>query len=160
MKTTLATVTATVSLAALLALSGCSLLPPIPDLGGGSSSGDNRSDDSDNGDDVEDNPFLDHDLPDGFPSDVPLPDLEIYFSLAVTEDSWSIIYKADDLEADFSDIVDQFEGDGWEVLMNNATGDGSLGVFSKDPYQVQVLGVADGGSDFDGPGITYTVVRS
>ncbi len=159
-----------VSIAALLLLSGCSLLPGIPDFGGGSSgnnssdndSSDNDSDDndSDNGDDAEDNPFLDHDVPDGFPSDVPLPDLDISYSLAVSEDSWGIVYKADDLEGDFGDVVDLYEGDGWDTAMNNVSEDGALGVFTKDDYTVQVLGVADGDTDFDGPGLSFTVVRT
>jgi hypothetical protein len=145
------------SIAALLLLSGCSLLPSIPDFGGGDSSRDNGSDSSD---DVENNPFLDHGVPDGFPSEVPLPDLEIYFSLTSTEDSWSIIYKADDLESDFADVVAMFESDGWEIAMNNSSSDGALGAFQKDPYTVQVTGVADGSSDFDGPGLSMTVVRT
>lgn len=153
MRTRIAARAASLVVAAALLLCGCSLLPQPSDLAGdgGSDSGSSE---------VEDNPLLDHDVPDGFPSDVPLPDLEIYFSLAVTEDSWGITYKADDLEGDFADIVDQYEGDGWEVMMSNVSADGSLGVFSKDPYQVQVIGVADGETDFDGPGFSFTVVRT
>ena len=164
MKTTPLQAATAVSIAALLLLSGCSLLPGIPDFGGGNSSGDNSSDndsdDSDNGDDAEDNPFLDHDVPDGFPSDVPLPDLEISYSLPVGDDSWGIVYKADDLEDDFNDVVDLYEGDGWETAMNNVSEDGALGVFTKDDYTVQVLGVADSETDFDGAGLSFTVVRA
>lgn len=167
MKTTALQAATAVSLAALLMLSGCSLLPGIPDFGGGNSSGGSSSgDDSDNGsdsdnsDDAENNPFLDHDVPDGFPSDVPLPDLDISYSLAVSGDSWGIIYKADDLEGDFGDIVDMYEGDGWETMMNNVTEEGALGLFQKDNYSVQVIGVADAETDFDGDGLSFTVVRT
>lgn len=147
------------AIAGMLLLSGCSLLPGVPDILGGDSSNQGGSDGSDSGDDVSDNPFLDHGVPDGFPADVPLPDLEIYFSLTSSDDSWSIVYKADDLGDDFTDIVSMFEDDGWETSMNNQGEDGALGVFSKDPYRVQVMGVSDSGSDFDGPGFTFTVVR-
>ena len=167
MKTTALQAATAVSIAAILLLSGCSLLPGIPDFGGGDSSSGNGSDndsndsdnDSDNGDDAEDNPFLDHDVPDGFPSDIPLPDLDISYSLAVSEDAWGIVYKADDLEDDFGDVVDLYEGDGWETMMNNFSDDGALGVFQKDDYSVQVIGVADAETDFDGDGLSFTVVR-
>ena len=154
-----------VSIAAILMLSGCSLLPRIPDFGGGDSSNNGSSDSGDsNGglsdDEIEENPFLDNVVPDGFPSEVPLPDLEIYLGMGVTDDSWSVIYQSDDLEGDYADIVATYEGDGWEVLMNNESESGSLGVFKKDPYQVQVMGIADAETDFDGAGISFTVVRS
>jgi len=160
MKTTALQAATAVSIAAILLLSGCSLLPGIPDFGGGDSSSGNDSDnDSDNSDDIDENPFLDHDVPDGFPSDVPLPDLDISYSLAVSEDSWGIIYKADDLEDDFGDVVDLYEGDGWETMMNNVSDDGALAVFQKDDYSVQVIGVDDAETEFDGDGLSFTVVR-
>ena len=160
MKTTALQAATAVSIAAILLLSGCSLLPGIPDFGGGDSSSGNDSDnDSDNSDDIDENPFLDHDVPDGFPSDVPLPDLDISYSLAVSEDSWGIIYKADDLEDDFGDVVDLYEGDGWETMMNNVSDDGALAVFQKDDYSVQVIGVDDADTEFDGDGLSFTVVR-
>jgi len=156
MKTTALQAATAVSIAAILLLSGCSLLPGIPDFGGSDSSSGN---DSDNSDDIDENPFLDHDVPDGFPSDVPLPDLDISYSLAVSEDSWGIIYKADDLEDDFGDVVDLYEGDGWETMMNNVSDDGALAVFQKDDYSVQVIGVDDAETEFDGDGLSFTVVR-
>ena len=160
MKTTALQAATAVSIAAILLLSGCSLLPGIPDFGGSDSSSGNDSDnDSDNSDDIDENPFLDHDVPDGFPSDVPLPDLDISYSLAVSEDSWGIIYKADDLEDDFGDVVDLYEGDGWETMMNNVSDDGALAVFQKDDYSVQVIGVDDADTEFDGDGLSFTVVR-
>ena len=159
MSTRLAPVATALAIAAALLLGGCSLLPQPSDfLGDGGS--DSDSNDSSSSDDVEENPFLDHDVPDGFPSDVPLPDLDIDFSLAVSDDSWGITYKADDLESDFADIVDQYEGDGWETQMNNSSSDGALGVFTKDDYTVQVLGIADSETEFDGPGFSFTVVRT
>lgn len=156
-RTSTLTRVAAIGIAAILLLSGCSLLPRIPILNdGGTSNGDGNS----NGDDIEENPFLDHDVPEGFPSEVPLPDLDIYFSLRTTEESWSIIYKANDLESDYESIAEAFESAGWEVLMNNVAADGSLGVFKKDPYQAQVMGVAEGGDDYDGPILSFTVVKS
>ena len=175
MKNTALQAATAASIAAILLLGGCSLIPGIPDFGGGDSSSDNGSnddndndndDDSDNdndsdddSDDAGDNPFLDHDVPDGFPSDVPLPDLDISYSLAVSEDSWGIVYEADDLEDDFGDVVDLYEGDGWETMMNNFSDDGALGVFQKDDYSVQVIGVDDADTDFGGDGLSFTVVR-
>jgi len=150
MTTRIAPLAATLTVAAALLLGGCSLLPQPS----------NFSDDSNRSEGAESNPLLDHDVPDGFPSDVPLPDLDISFSLTVSDDSWGITYLADDLEDDFADIVDQYEADGWEIQMNNSTSDGSLGVFTKDPYTVQVLGVADSETEFDGPGFSFTVVRT
>lgn len=161
MKTTARQAAAAAALAALLLVSGCSLLPGIPTFGGGDSSSDGDSDGGALSDDeIDENPFLDNTVPDGFPSEVPLPDLEVYLGMGVTEDSWSVIYKSDDLEGDFADIVEMYEGDGWEVLMNNASADGALGVFSKEPYQVQVMGVVEDDTDFDGSGLSFTVVRT
>ena len=147
-----------IGIAAVLLLSGCSLLPRIPVFNDGGSSSDGNG--SNDGDDIEDNPFLEHDVPEGFPADIPLPNLDIYYSLTTSEDSWSIIYKANDLEGDYNAIVAGFESAGWEVVMNNAAADGSLGVFKQDPYQAQVMGLADGGDDYDGPVFSFTVVRT
>ena len=142
-------------------LGGCSLLPRIPILNPGGNDGGSSSDgNSSNGDGVEDNPFLGHDIPDGFPSEIPLPDLDIVFSLTVSEGAWSIMYGANDLEADFASVNDSFTAAGWEVLMSNANAEGALGVYSKDDLQVQVTGSADGGSDYDGPVLSFTAVRS
>ena len=146
-----------VGIAAVLMLSGCSLIPHIPVLNNGDSS---SGGDGSNGDDLGDNAFLDHDVPDGFPADVPLPDLDIYYSLKVSDQSWSIVYEANDLESDFNSIVDAFEGAGWEVQMSNSAPDGTLGAFSKAPYQAEVIGVADGGNDHHGPILSFTVVQS
>lgn len=149
------------AVAASLLLGGCSFLPRVPILNpGGNDSGSSSDDDRSGADEIEENPFLDNTVPANFPSDVPLPDLDIYLGMASTEDSWTIIYYADDLEADFSSIVSLYEGDGWETLMNNQAPDGSLGVFKKDPYQVQVMGLAEGGDDMEGPALTLTLVRS
>ena len=147
-----------VGITAVLLLSGCSLLPRIPVFndGGSSSNGDGTS----NGDDLENNPLLDHGVPEGFPADVPLPSLDIYYSLRTTDTSWSIVFKANDLESDYNAIADAFGSAGWEVIMNNFAADGSLGVFKKDPYQVQVMGFADGGNDYDGPILNFTVVAN
>ena len=147
-----------IGITAVLLLSGCSLLPRIPILNDGGSSSD--GDGTGNGDDLENNPLLDHDVPEGFPADVPLPNLDIYYSLRTSDSSWSIVYKANDLESDYNAIADAFESAGWEVIMSNVAADGSLGVFKKDPYQAQVMGVADGGDDYDGPIFSLTVVAT
>jgi hypothetical protein len=147
-----------IGLTAVLLLSGCSLLPRIPILnpGGSSSDGDGTT----NGDDIENNPLLDHDVPEGFPADIPLPNLDISYSMRVDENGWSIVYNANDLESDYNSIVDAFESDGWEVVINNVAADGSLGAFTKDSYSVQVIGVADGGDGTDGPVISFTAVKT
>ena len=44
--------------------------------------------------------------------------------------------------------------------MSNANAEGALGVYTKDDLQVQVTGSADGGNDYDGPVLSFTVVRS
>lgn len=152
---------AVLAVTASLLLGGCSLLPRIPILNPGGNDGGSSSDgESSNGDGVEDNPFLGHEVPDGFPSEVPLPDLEIIFSLNVSEAAWSILYGASDLQADFASVNDDFTAEGWEVVMSNAGADAALGVYRKDDLQVQVTGSADGGNDYDGPVLSFTVVRS
>jgi hypothetical protein len=146
-----------IGIAAALLLSGCALLPGIPVLNdGGSANGDGTG----TGDDIENNPLLDHDLPEGFPTDVPVPDLDIYYSMRTSDESWSIVFKANDFESDFNAVADAFESAGWEVIMNNVAADGALGVFKKDPYQAQVMGVAQGGDDYDGPVLSFTVVAT
>jgi len=145
---------ASLALGASLALSGCSLLPHLPSLGNHSSGNGSK------GDDIKDNPFLGHDVPADFPSDVPLPNLEVAYSLSPTKNSWAITYKAKDLEGDFASAVSAFQSAGWDVQMNNSTPDGVLGVFMKDSYTVQVMGGADGGSDIDGPYLSFTVVQT
>lgn len=147
----------TVLLSASLALSGCSLLPHIPSLGNNGGSSDNGGS---KGDDIKNNPLLGHEVPDGFPSDVPLPDLEITYSLAPTDKSWNITYQANDLQSDFASVVSSFEAAGWETQMNNANADGVLGLFAKDPYTVEIIGGPDGGNDMDGPYLSFTVVQT
>lgn len=146
---------------ASMLLGGCSLLPRIPILNPGGNDGGSSSDgNSSNGNEIEENPFLDNTVPEGFPAEIPLPDLEIYLGMQPTEGSWSIIYIANDLESDFGGVVEQFEADGWEVVMNNHSADGALGVFQKEPYTVQVTGAAEGGNEFDGPALSFVVVRT
>lgn len=137
-----------IGIAAVLLLSGCSLLPHIPGLGGDATS---NGDGNGNGDDIENNPLLGHDVPADFPAEIPLPDLEIYLSMGTVEDAWTIMFKANDLEADYNSMVAAFEAAGFEVLMNNYAPEGSLGVFTKGNYHVQVTGVPEGGDDYDGP---------
>lgn len=159
MKTSVQAATAAVSLTALLLLGGCAFIPPIPSFGNGDSSSDNGS--NDGFDEIDENPFLDNTVPEGFPAEVPLPDdLEIYLGLSVAENSWTIIYKADDLEIDFNIAVETYEAEGWEIVQNNQAEDSALGVFTKGDYTVQVMGLADGSDDFDGPSLSYTVVRA
>lgn len=149
---------AAVLLGGMLALSGCSLLPHFPTPGNNGGSSDNGGS---TGDGAEDNPFLGHDVPEGFPAEVPLPDLDICYSLGTSDKSWSIIYKANDLEGDFAAVVAGFEGAGWETQMNNSTPEGVLGVFMKEPISAQVMGGPDGGDDCDGgPYLSFTVVQT
>lgn len=154
---------AALAVAASLLLGGCSLLPPLPFLGGDSgSSSDDRSSDS-SGDDgdrdsesgIEDNPFVDHEVPDTFPSDVPVPDLDIVFALDVGT-GWSITFSSDDIHDDHEKIKDLFDG-GWEILSDSSTDDLTFTIFDNADYQVQVTGSTES-SDFEGPIITYLVV--
>ncbi len=147
-----------VGLAVLLAVSGCSLLPSIPDIvNQGSSSNDNGGD-SGSGDDsdIDENPFLDHEVPETFPDDVPLPDLDVVFSLDLGT-GWSVVFHADELASDYADVTALYGDAGWETLADTSEGDAVLGIFENDGYQVQVSGTTDS-NDYDGPVLAFTVV--
>jgi hypothetical protein len=145
------------AVAAALLLGGCSLLPQPSDFIGDSGSSSDESDSSgDGGETIDDNPFLDHEVPDTFPADVPLPDLDVAFSLDLGT-GWSVVFNADDLESDFADVVQTYESDGWEVVSQASNDDTTFAVFNSDDYQVQVSGTTDS-SDYDGPVLAFTVV--
>jgi hypothetical protein len=144
-----------------LLLSGCSLLPSIPTLGGDSSNdGSSGNGDGDSAiEDIEDNPFLDHTVPDTFPSDVPLPDLDVLFSLDLGT-GWSVVYKAYDPIADLNDLADEYTGGSWEELSRVSDPDTAtaFAVYDSDKYQVQMNGATDD-TGYDTPILSLTVVK-
>jgi len=174
MNTRTASLASALAVAAVLFLGGCAFLPPgpsfDPDRGSSSddSSGSDTSSDDDNSDedssddgdsdsDIEDNPFLEHEVPDTFPSEVPLPDLDVVFALDLGT-GWSVVFGTDDLEGDFEDVVELYEGDGWEVLSQAASDGTVFAVFNNDDYQVQLSGTEDESPDYDGPVLAFTVI--
>lgn len=141
-----------------LSLGGCFLLPPLPGpFGGGGGNGGGSSDTTSGDNGI---PLVNQQVPANFPSEVPLPDLDILMSLSVADGSWAITYKANDMLADYDAAVAAYEAAGWEVQTNNRNADGSLAVFSNEPYAVQLFGLPDGGNDYDGPVLSFTVVRT
>lgn len=154
---------AALGLGTAVLLSGCSLLPSVPDFGNGSndSSAESNDDDADDGnsleDDIEDNPFIEQTVPDTFPDDVPLPDLEILLALDLGT-GWTIAYKTDDAIDDFDALADQFAGDGWEEL-SRASGEGqAFAAYDSSEYQAQ-LNAATENTGYDTPILSITVVR-
>lgn len=147
-------------------LSGCSLLPNVPTLGGGSSSdessdeslsdGGNSTDEGSLEEEIEENPFLDNTIPDTFP-DIPVPDLEVLLGLDLGI-GWSVVFKADDPIDDFNDLADQFESAGWEQLARTTNDDQGFAVYNDDEFQVQISSAVDTG-DYDSPIVTMTVAR-
>jgi hypothetical protein len=171
-------VTAIVSLgiASSLALSGCSLLPSTLGVSGPNQTDGATSDgtgpdgsgpdgsvvdgtdtDSSTIDDLGNDPSLNHEIPVGFPSEIPLPTLELVYSLDLGT-GWSLVFKSSDPVADFAGIDAAFSAGGWSTLQTSTNGDTAFGAYQNDTYQVQVSGA---GSDagFDTPVVTYTVVR-
>ena len=145
------------AIAGSLLLGGCSLLPPLPFLPDGSSDDGGSSSGSNGDSDIDENPFLDHEVPDTFPvDDVPLPDLDIVFSLDLGT-GWSIVYHSDDIEADHNAIADLYDEAGFESLANETADGMTLGIYESDGYQVQVSGT-DNSDDYDGPVLAFTVV--
>jgi hypothetical protein len=144
------------ALVAVLLLGGCSLLPPLPFLPDSGSSSDDGGSSSNGDSDIEDNPFLEHEVPDTFPSDVPLPDLDIVFALDVGT-GWNIVYKSDDIQSDHARITQMFEDEGWEVLSDTSQSDTTFGIYDNDGYQAQVTGSSES-NDYDGPVISFLVV--
>lgn len=144
-------------------LGGCALLPSIPDFGNESTNGSPQSSDesTDDGnsleDDIEDNPFIEQEVPDTFPDDVPRPDLEILLALDLGT-GWTIAYKTDDAINDFDDLADTLAGDGWEEL-SRVSGDGqAFAAYDSAEYQVQINAATED-TGYDTPILSMTVVR-
>lgn len=152
----------TAGLLASAALGGCSMLPSVP--GGNPSDSSSESDDStaesgsdDTVDEELDNPGLNHEVPENFPSEIPLPDLPILLSLDLGT-GWSIVYSTDDLEADCADAAAAFDGGGWNVLVSNSADGQCFHAIENDQYQVQISG-ATKDTGYDSAIISYTVVK-
>jgi hypothetical protein len=154
-----------VAVASSLTLGGCSLLPKIPSFpvngqSGGSSSTDTGSDsqnpDSSSSDDLATDPSLNHEVPANFPSEIPLPNLNVVFSLDLST-GWSVVFESSDPVSDFAGIDAAFASGGWETLQTVTNDTGAFGVYENDTYQVQVSGVGTE-AGYDTPVIAYTVV--
>jgi hypothetical protein len=166
--------TAIISLgiASTVALSGCSFLPIVPGVtqpdgaasdgtvsgGDGTGSGaESTGNGSSAIDDLSNDPSLNHEIPGGFPADIPLPPLELVYSLDLGT-GWSLVFKSNDPVADFAGIDAAFSAGGWSTLQSATNGDTAFGAYQNDTYQVQVSGAGiDAG--YDTPVVAYTVVR-
>jgi len=102
MTTRIAPLVATLAVAAALLLGGCSLLPQPSDFTDRSDTSDNSGESSD--ETIDDNPVVDQEVPATFPSDVPLPDLDVAFALDLGT-GWSVVFTANDLESDFTVVA-------------------------------------------------------
>ena len=152
------------ALAAALLLGGCALLPSFPGAGSGGSpdgpsetSSDSTSDDASEDGDLDDNPFIEQSVPDTFPSDIPLPALDILLALDLGT-GWTIAYSTDDAVDAFTGLADDFADAGWEELSRVVDGGQAFAAFDSAEYQAQ-LSAATEDTGYDTPVLSLTVVR-
>ena len=140
-------------LASTLSLTGCSLLPHIPSLGGhgeGSSS-------SGGGSTTDDQPHAT--LPDNFPSDVPLAGTDYAYALQVSDKAWAVYVRVDDADAGFATAAQQLGDAG--IAQNASIGGSSdgvtIGAFQGSGYTVQLNAITK--SEW-GPVLQYAIVKT
>jgi hypothetical protein len=153
-------VLAIVGISTSLLLGGCSLIPKIPVLNPGGSSQEDSDSNSDSNSDVDDaleNPYLNHEVPETFPSDVPLPDLPILLSLDL-DAGWTIVYSTDDVEGDYEDAVAELEAAGFDTIMSNSADGASFGALENEDYSIQVNAATDN-TGYDSAILSFTVVK-
>ena len=142
---------ATLGLASTLLLSGCSLLPHAPSLGGGNSSSD--------GGGSSDDGQMHAVLPDTFPSDVPLVGDDFAYAIQVSDKAWGVNVRVEDADKGFEKAAQQLNDAG--IAQNTDIGGSSDGVtigsFQGNGYTVQLNAYSD--SEF-GPVVQYAVVKA
>lgn len=130
-------------IAGALALAGCSA--PSTPTGGSDGSGDSgTTQETPNGESSDSG--LPTDIPDTWPSEVPIPDGEIVGALDLGT-GWAATVKVDDPKAAFDETAAALKSEGFEVLQETSSDAGSLGVYENDKMQVQVSGALDDGID-------------
>ena len=158
LRPTPAALLAALGLGTALLLGGCSLLPSIPTPGAGQSDGANETaDPADDADSDDGNEFAQTTMPQNFPDEIPVADLDLIIALDLGT-GWTIAYETDDAVADFDALADQFTGEGWEQLSRETADGQGFASYDSPEFQVQ-LNVATENTGFDTPVLSMTVVR-
>jgi hypothetical protein len=137
-------------LATSLVLSSCSLIPHVPNLGGGNTSNGGSSDGTGT---------QRVSLPAGFPSDVPLVGTDYAYALKVSDSSWGVFVRVDDATTGFQKASDLLVGAGFtknEVIGGTSNGV-SIGAFTNGTYSIQLN--ASPSKEY-GPVVQYVVVTT
>lgn len=100
------------------------------------------------------------DVPDDFPSDVPLAQGEVVFGASIGSDEeriWNVTVKVGSIDV-MDQIAEQLTGLGFEqVSLGGSSDGGKTGIFTKEPLTVLVVTAAD---DENGFIASYTVTKS
>lgn len=161
------------ALAASVAMTGCSIAPTGGATGGGTggggqsgqtdggeTSGDSTDDaggtesgDSSSPGDIDLDQF--GSLPDTFPrSEVPIIDNPVEMGVDLGT-GWSVMMKVDDFAAAFTEASTLLKGAGFEVVAEQLSDVGGVGVFQNEKYQAQI---SASDSPDNGPVLTYVVI--
>jgi hypothetical protein len=152
-----------ITLAATVSLSGCAFLPQLPGVpgiqgGSGSSSDDSTTGsttDTPNGsDDIVGLPTT---VPATFPAEVPLPALDVAYSLDLGT-GWAIGFSTDDPTGQWTTLDAQMVASGWEVLMSSSSETQAFGAYENGTYQVQISAATAADSGYDTGIVAYNVV--
>ena len=85
-------------------------------------------------------------LPEGFPTEVPLIEGEVAFGVAVGN-GYNVSVRVDGPEA-IDEISDQLEGAGYTAQVGGTAGDGSTQAFSSDAFTVIVVLTKEGDTGY------------
>lgn len=99
-------------------------------------------------------------MPDGWPSSVPAPSGDIFYSASDGTEgskSWTIMVKVGNSKDAFSEMADKIKAAGFESTTEAVMDDGSYGAYQNSEYMVNMTGTD---SDVDGPTITMVVIQS
>jgi hypothetical protein len=139
-----------IGLASSLALGGCSLIPHVPNLGGGNTSNGGSSDGS----------GTQHvALPAGFPTDVPLVSTDYAYALKVSDTSWGVFVRVDDATSGYEKASQLLTDAGFTKHEGvGGTSNGvSIGSFTNGTYTMQLTATP---TKEYGPVVEYVIVKS